>query len=159
MLLPVDSSGTLNPLRTLWISKAMADPAMFHATLCVAALHLALLKPDTLLRTVRRSSGGPKAPIFAIHKEEAIKLINDKLSTTSATSDFNIGALLTIASCEVIHINPTFCSSNFAEKLQTFTGNLADYKKNATVLQELVRRRGGLQNLGMDSLLHQMCQW
>lgn len=107
MLLPVDSSGRLNPLRTVWVSLAMSDPALFHATLCVSALHLALLKPDAL-RTIRRWPGGPKAPVFAVHKEESIKLINERLSSTSATSDVNVGTVLVLAANEVIQVNMKF---------------------------------------------------
>ena len=65
------------------MSVAISDPAMFHATLCLVALH-----------KVQTRGGPPQSKSYFWHRGEAMRLISQNLADPEkATSDATIGAV------------------------------------------------------------------
>ena len=76
-----DNSLAVNP-EGIWMSVAIADPAMFHATLCLVALHKF------------QTRGMPQASSYFWHRGEAMRLISQSLADPGqAISDATIGAV------------------------------------------------------------------
>ena len=68
---------------------AISDPTMFHATLCLVALHKA--------QTCR----GPQANAHFWHRGEALRLISHNLANPGqATSDATIGAVAILSTSD-----------------------------------------------------------
>ena len=83
-----DNSLAVNP-EGKWMSVAISDPAMFHATLCLVALH----KIQTY--------GGPQANAYFWHRGEAMRLISHNLADLGqATSDATIGAVAILSASD-----------------------------------------------------------
>ena len=83
-----DNSLACNP-EGMWMSVAVSDPAMFHATLCVVALHKF------------QTRGGPQASSYFWHRGEAIRLISQNLADPEqATSDATIGAVALLSAAD-----------------------------------------------------------
>ena len=83
-----DNSLAVNP-EGRWMSVAVSDPAMFHATLCVVALHKV------------QTRGGQQANSYFWHRGEAMRLISQKLAEPGqATSGATIGAVAVLSSSE-----------------------------------------------------------
>ena len=77
-----DNSLAVNP-EGKWMSVAISDPAMFHATLCIVALH-----------KVQTRGGPPQSNSYFWHRGEAMRLISQNLADPeTATSDATIGAV------------------------------------------------------------------
>ena len=77
-----DNSLAVNP-EGKWMSVAISDPAMFHATLCLVALH-----------KVQTRGEPPQSNSYFWHRGEAMRLISQNLADPEiATSDATIGAV------------------------------------------------------------------
>ena len=83
-----DNSLAVNP-EGKWMSIAISDPAMFHATLCLVALHKA--------QTCR----GPQANAYFLPRGEAVRLISHNLADPGqTTSDATIGAVAILSASD-----------------------------------------------------------
>ena len=83
-----DNSLAVNP-EGKWMSVAISDPAMFHATLCLVALHKV------------QTRGGPQVTSYFWHRGEAIRLISQLLADPGqATSDATIGAVAVLSASD-----------------------------------------------------------
>ena len=83
-----DNSLAVNP-EGMWISVAISDLAMFHATLSLVALHKF------------QTRGGPQASSYFWHRGEAMRLISQNLTDPGqATSDATIGAVAVLSASD-----------------------------------------------------------
>jgi len=79
----------MNP-KNGWLGCALTDPALFHATLLISSVHLALLHEDSM-----------GAEVF-FHKGETIRFVNDRLGDPDqGASDATIGAVACLTVIEV----------------------------------------------------------
>lgn len=83
-----DNSLAVNP-EGRWMSIAASDPAMFHATLCLVALHKVQTREE------------PQAKSYFWHRGEAMRLISQNLADPKhATSDATIGAVAVLSASD-----------------------------------------------------------
>lgn len=83
-----DNSLAVNP-EGRWMSVAASDPAMFHATLCLVALHKVQTREE------------PQAKSYFWHRGEAMRLISQNLADPKhATSDATIGAVAVLSASD-----------------------------------------------------------
>ena len=83
-----DNSLAVNP-EGMWLSVAVSDLAMFHATLSLVALHKF------------QTRGGPQASSYFWHRGEAMRLISQNLADPGqATSDATIGAVAILSASD-----------------------------------------------------------
>ena len=83
-----ENSFAVNPEGT-WMSVAITDPAVFHATLCRVALHKF------------QTRGGPQASSYFWHRGEAMRLISQNLADPGqANSDATIGAVAVLSTAD-----------------------------------------------------------
>ncbi|KFZ09186.1 hypothetical protein V501_05677 [Pseudogymnoascus sp. VKM F-4519 (FW-2642)] len=130
-LLSVSTDQGANPLKMVFAREAIADQALFHATLFFAAAHFDILH------------GQSSSSDTLMHRGKAIHLINMNLSSSAdRLSDSTIGAVTLMAIYEIIN------------------GNLKDLNLHMDALKKMVTLKGGLQALGMHGVLHMLisCQ-
>ena len=83
-----ENSLAVNP-EGIWMSVAISDPVIFHATLCRVALHKF------------QTRGGPQASSYFWHRGEAMRLISQNLADPGqATSDATIGAVAILSASD-----------------------------------------------------------
>lgn len=83
-----ENSLAVNP-EGMWMSVAISDPAVFHATLCLVALHKS------------QTRGGLQASSYFWHRGEAMRLISQNLADPAqATSDATIGAVAILSTAD-----------------------------------------------------------
>ena len=83
-----DNSLAVNP-EGQWLSVAISDPAMLHATLCLVALHKL------------QTHGGGDATSYFWHRGEAIRLVSKNLTEPGqAASDANIAAVAILSASD-----------------------------------------------------------
>ena len=84
-----DNSLAVNP-EGKWMSVAISDPAMFHATLCLVALHKAQTR-----------GGPPQSNSYFWQRGEAMRLISQSLADPDkAISDATIGAVAILSASD-----------------------------------------------------------
>lgn len=84
--IPVDNASSAYLMQTTWMKGALNDPCLFHATLFAGSSCF------DLLRTAKQS------PITLFHQNEAIRIINQRLSNpTWALEDSTILAITPLA--------------------------------------------------------------
>ena len=118
-------------LRRVWFPIVLRDAANFHVTMLFSACHYASLaaSPTTL-------------PDPLILKQKAIAAINEGIGDRSRSStDAFIGAVAKMA----------FYESMF--------GDLEAYNVHMKGLKRMIEIRGGLQALGLNGTLADMCLW
>ena len=83
-----DNSLACNP-EGIWMSVAISDPVIFHATLCLVALHKS------------QTRGGPQTSSYFWHRGEAMRLISQNLADPGqATSNATIGAVAILSASD-----------------------------------------------------------
>jgi hypothetical protein len=87
----INSSNTIDPIKTIYIPFSIADPCVFHGLLLLSAQSFAKISGDTSYRITALT-----------HKAECIRLVNEALGVPKkATSDATIAAVLMLAVEEV----------------------------------------------------------
>jgi hypothetical protein len=87
----INSSNTIDPIKTIYIPFSIADPCVFHGLLLLSAQSFAKISVDTSYRITALT-----------HKTECIRLVNKALGVPGkATSDATIAAVLMLAVEEV----------------------------------------------------------
>ncbi|OBT94644.1 hypothetical protein VE01_07982 [Pseudogymnoascus verrucosus] len=112
-----------------WISFSFKDPALLHATLGVVALHRDLL--------IHRE---PSADSLT-HKGQAIHAINSRLLSGQPPSDENLAVVAVLI------------------KLETLHGTSDASKPHMKGLMEMLRIRGGVNNLMHNQVLLRVLTW
>lgn len=114
-----------------WMSVALSDPAMLHATLCLVALHK--------YQTHHISLANP----YFFHRGEAMRLINTRLSEPeNATSDNTIGAIAILSTSDNTIAWPTAIQESHMSGLLT-----------------LVSLRGGIDGLSSNKHIKRVVAW
>lgn len=118
-------------LKRAWLPLAVSEPTIFYAMVLISATHQAALNPST----------ANNLNVLAL-KGKVIRLIQDALNDpTKCMSDVIIGAVIKMASYEALF------------------GDEAHFLAHMAGLQQMVRMRGGLSNLGMNGLLERLILW
>lgn len=124
----------------------VSDAAVLHASLAVASMHYDFCRGRKTL-----------AYTTAFHRGEAIRLVNEMLENEDrAISDEMIASVVRLSSfevgCPIVVITAVRAErgrlGHHADSKQTFAGDHQGWLSHANALAEIVRRRGGLQNLG-----------
>ncbi|KAM5474107.1 hypothetical protein MferCBS49748_000524 [Microsporum ferrugineum] len=122
-----DSFGQFGRLRNIWMTTALADACMFHATLFAASAYLDLLR------------GESSNVITLYHQTETLRLLTSQLSASNMeVTDALIAVTMTLAQTEAL------------------SGNECVSSAHSTGLHKMVNIKGGLENLGMDGLLAEL---
>ncbi|KAL4973592.1 hypothetical protein BDW66DRAFT_141744 [Aspergillus desertorum] len=127
----VEPYSLANYLRSMWISHALADPCLLHATLFSASVQL-----DAL-------TGAQKSSYATLyHQFNAVRLVRARLATAALNSpdDGTVAAVLLLA----IH-----------SSLQSDQNSVEMHRQG---LLQIVASRGGLDKLGFDGFLAQLIQ-
>ncbi|CEJ62237.1 hypothetical protein PMG11_10742 [Penicillium brasilianum] len=121
--IPVDNASSAYLMQTTWMKGALNDPCLFHATLFAGSSCF------DLLRTAKQS------PITLFHQNEAIRIINQRLSNpTWALEDSTILAITPLALFSALNADQTAANVH------------------RMGLERLAQLRGGLDKLGLDGL-------
>lgn len=114
-----------------WMSVALSDPAMLHATLCLVALHKF------------QTHGIPLANSYYFHRGEAMRMITTRLSDPkNATSDNTIGAIAILSTSDN--------TVSWPEEIQT---------SHLTGLLALVKLRGGIDGMSTNKHIKRVIAW
>lgn len=114
-----------------WMSVALSDPAMLHATLCLVALHKFQTK------------GVPLANSYFFHRGEAMRLITTRLNEpTNATSDNTIGAIAILSTSD-----------------NTVAWPAAIQESHLSGLLTLVNLRGGIDGMSSNKHIKRVVAW
>ncbi|EEQ34024.1 conserved hypothetical protein [Microsporum canis CBS 113480] len=114
-------------LRNIWMTTALADACMFHATLFAASAYLDLLR------------GESSNIITLYHQTETLRLLTSQLSASNMeVTDALIAVTMTLAQTEAL------------------SGNACVSSAHSAGLHKMVNIKGGLENLGMDGLLAEL---
>lgn len=114
-----------------WLSVAISDPAILHATLCLVALHK--------FQTNRL----PLANSYFFHRGEAMRLITARLDDpANATSDNNIGAIAILSTSDNTLAWPTAIQESHMSGLLT-----------------LVNLRGGIDGMSSNKHIKRVVAW
>jgi len=163
MLLPINMGGENNPIKSQFLALAISDTALFHVSISLAALHLALVTQDYHIAVRRWGYPVTKAPAYHHHKREAIQCLSRQSGTAdAAASDARIGTLVHLGAWEVRMPGLSYQKLKLIFKLtipKALSGNFSDFQKYMISLEAMVKRRGGLRNLGLNGLLHKMVHW
>ena len=89
-----------DPMKSQFLALAITDKTLFHATIAVAALHLALISNGVPFTVRFRSNSLMKAPAYQVHKDEAIQGLKQAV-TPAFSNDTAIGSAILIAFFEV----------------------------------------------------------
>ncbi|KAK2871951.1 hypothetical protein FQN49_002678 [Arthroderma sp. PD_2] len=117
----------LDRLRNIWMTTALADACMFHATLYAASAYLDLLR------------GGSGNVITLYHQTETLRLLTGRLASSNLeVTDALIAVTMTLAQTEGL------------------AGNTCVSNAHTAGLHEMVKIKGGLENLGMEGLLAEL---
>ncbi|EFR00769.1 hypothetical protein MGYG_03772 [Nannizzia gypsea CBS 118893] len=117
----------LSSLQNIWMTTALMDECMFHATLYAASAYLDLL---------RGQSGNV---ITLYHQTETLRLLSSQLAAANMqVTDALIAVTMTLAQTEAL------------------LGNTCVSSTHNTGLHHLVKIKGGLENLGMDGVLAEL---
>jgi hypothetical protein len=114
-----------------WMSVAISDPAILHATLCLVALHK--------FQTKRV----PLANSYFFHRGEAMRLITTHLDEpANATSDNNIGAIAVLSTSD-----------------NTLAWPPAIQESHMSGLLTLVNLRGGIDGMSSNKHIKRVVAW
>ncbi|KAL4861655.1 hypothetical protein BDV12DRAFT_203800 [Aspergillus spectabilis] len=128
--LEVDIGSLAYHLQTSWVTYALTDPCLFHATLYLAATQLDRLRQSTL----------GVGPVAIYHHMQAIQLLNPRIASGLQPDDPTIAAVLLLA------LSGSFEKDNTAAEA------------HGQGLLRMVEMRGGLENLGFKGVLAQLIQ-
>lgn len=85
------TSGTMDPMKTIYVPFSMSDPCVFHGLLLLSARSFAKVSGDTSFHITALA-----------HKTECIRLVNEALGIPGKqTSDATVAAVLMLAVEEV----------------------------------------------------------
>ncbi|KAF4637994.1 hypothetical protein G7Y89_g74 [Cudoniella acicularis] len=122
------ATGTVDPIKTVYIPFSMSDPCVFHGLLLLSARSFAKLSLDTSYHITALK-----------HKVGCIHLVNQGLGIPGKqTSDAIIAAVLMLAVEEMLLGDPEV------------------FKAHLKGLQSMVVIRGGLDKLGLGGILKQL---
>jgi hypothetical protein len=114
-----------------WMSVALSDPAILHATLCLVALHK------------YQTNRVPLANSYFFHRGEAMRLITTRLSEPgNATSDSTIGAIAILSTSDNTIAWPTAIQESHMSGLLT-----------------LVNLRGGIDGMSSNKHIKRVVAW
>ncbi|KAE9381919.1 hypothetical protein N431DRAFT_425487 [Stipitochalara longipes BDJ] len=124
MIQPLGINSHLNPVNTQWARHAMSDPALFHGILFHASVH------------GESYEGKPWSPTTLFHRGETIRLVSERLSSSSSfPSDETLAAVAWVAS-----------EGNV-------TGVVEQDRVHYNALARMLKIRGGMQSLGWHGAL------
>lgn len=114
-----------------WMSVALSDPAMLHATLCLVALHKF------------QTNGIPLGNSYFFHRGEAVRLITSRLDDqATATSDDTIGAIAILSTSD-----------------NTVAERAAIQESHLSGLLTLVNLRGGIDGMSSNKHIKRVVAW
>ena len=114
-----------------WMSVALSDPPMLHATLCLVALHKL------------QTHGVPLSNSYFFHRGEAMRMITTRLSDpATATGDNTIGAIAILSTSDNTVSWPEDIQSSHLNGLLT-----------------LVKLRGGIDGLSTNKHIKRAVAW
>ena len=120
--------------QSLWFPYAMNDPLLFHATMYNFSMHFNNVVPDFI----------DLNPGVLVHKQQAILMINDRISDPiEAVKDENVASVVAMVCIEIAY------------------GSAEDAAKHMKGLAALIDMRGGIESLksGIGGLLQRLTGW
>ena len=132
-----------------WLTTAMANPALFNATLFVSSVHL-----DGL-------DGYRESSESLYYKLETIRVLNKALKDPElAVADETIAAVLLLGNIIVdlpLKLQRS-ALANFSTSTQSIIGEPGEVDTHLNGLQKMVNLRGGIQSFTFDGVfLHMLC--
>lgn len=142
----------MTTLTRTWHSRMMNEPALYHAFIFAAAVHL-----DTL----RRSNKLSNSPEILAQKIQAIRLVSQSLSKTDpkeVPSEDLLLAIVALAHNEMQNIPPSDSMySPFSPPLKlaqwiNVYGNMSIIYAHVDAIRQIVDMKGGLDKIEMHGL-------